>query len=85
MNGEDIDIVERAQRGLSWGGASPGPLSPRFEEPLHRFHNMVADCMTADSLATGLTIPAGDAPEDANRQGNRPNPNPPAIERSRAR
>ena len=82
VNGEDIDIVERAQRGLSWGGAPPGPLSPRFEEPLHRFHNMVADCMTADSLATGLTIPAGDAPEDANRQGNPPNPNPPAIERS---
>ena len=83
VNGEDIDIVERAQRGLSRGGVPPGPLSPRFEEPLHRFHNMVADCMTADSLATGLRVPAGDAPGDAERYGSRPNPNPPAIERSR--
>ena len=82
VNGEDIDIVERAQRGLTHGGAPPGPLSVRFEEPLHRFHNMVADCMTADSLAD-LAIPVGDAPGDPERYGSRPNPNPPAIEHRR--
>lgn len=26
----------------------PGPLAPRFVEPLHRFHNTVADAMTAE-------------------------------------
>ena len=83
INNEDIDICERAQRGLSLGAAPPGPLSPRFEEPLHRFQNMVADCMTADSLATGLTIPPGDGPGDAERYGCGPNPSPPAIEASR--
>ena len=82
INDEDIDICERAQRGLALGAAPPGPLSPRFEEPLHRFQNMVADCMTADSLADGLTIPAGDGPTDGARYGCGPNPALPAIERS---
>ena len=80
VNNEDIDICERSQRGLARGAAPPGPLSPRFEEPLHRFHNMVADCLTADSLATGLAIPPGDGPEDAARHGCGPNPAPPAID-----
>ncbi len=43
VNNEDIDIVERGQRGLASGGFTPGRLSPRFEEPLHRFYNMLAD------------------------------------------
>ena len=59
VNGEDIDIVERGQRGLERGGVPAGPLSPRFEEPLHRFHNMLADAMTLASMAD-LRIPAGD-------------------------
>ena len=80
VNSEDIDICERAQRGLALGGVPPGPLSPRFEEPLHRFHNMVADCMTSDSLAAGLTVPPGDGPEDFDRYGCGRNPAPPAIE-----
>ena len=80
VNSEDIDICERAQRGLTLGAAPPGPLSPRFEEPLHRFHNMVADCLTADSLADGLTVPAGDGPGDNERYGCGQNPAPPAIE-----
>ena len=58
VNSEDIDIVERGQRGLTFGSIPPGPLAPRFEEPLHRFHNMLADCMTAGSLADGLTMEA---------------------------
>ncbi len=76
INNEDIDICERSHRGLALGGAPPGPLSPRFEEPLHRFQNMVADCMTADSLADGLRIPPGDGA----RFGCAPNPAPPAID-----
>ena len=80
INSEDIDICQRGQRGLALGGAPPGPLSPRFEEPLHRFHNMVADCLTADSLATGLNIPSGDGPDDFERYGCGRNPAPPAIE-----
>ncbi len=81
INDEDIDICERAQRGLALGAAPAGPLSPRFEEPLHRFHNMVADCVTADSLGTGLTVPGGDSPGDNERYGCERNPAPPAIER----
>ena len=80
VNNEDVDICERAQRGLALGAAPPGPLSPRFEEPLHRFHNMVADCLTADSLADGLDIPPGDGPGDAERYGGGRNPSPPAVE-----
>ena len=80
VNDEDIDIVQRGQRGLTRGAVPPGPLAPRFEEPLHRFHNMLADCMTADSLATGLTIPAGDKPGNDVQLGSGTNPTPPAIE-----
>ena len=80
VNNEDIDICQRSQRGLARGGVPPGPLSPRFEEPLHRFHNMVADCMCAGSLADGLTIPRGDGPDDFERYGCGPNPAPPAID-----
>ena len=66
--------------GWLWGGGPPGPLSPRFEEPLHRFHNMVADCLTADLLADGLRVPAGDGPGDLERYGCGLNPSPPAVE-----
>ena len=83
VNNEDIDICERSHRGLARGGAPPGPLSPRFEEPLHRFQNMVADCMTADSLAGGLRIPPGDGPDDGARYGCKPNPALPAIDARR--
>ena len=83
INNEDIDICERAQRGLALGGAPPGPLSPRFEEPLHRFQNMVADCMIAGSLADGLRIPPGDGPDDGARYGCGPNPALPAIDARR--
>ena len=83
INDEDIDICERSQRGLALGGAPPGPLSPRFEEPLHRFHNMVADAMTADSPADGMRIPPGDGPDDAARYGCGPNPALPAVDARR--
>ncbi len=83
INNEDIDICERSQRGLALGAAPPGPLSPRFEEPLHRFQNMVADCLTADSLDGGLTIPPGDGPDDFERYGCGRNPALPAIDARR--
>lgn len=80
VNREDIDIVQRSQRGLAGGDLPPGPLAPRFEEPLHRFHNMLADCITLDSLAD-ITIPPGDDPTSADdRWGAGANPNPPSID-----
>lgn len=81
VNNEDIDICQRSQRGLTRGRIPAGPLAPRFEEPLHRFHNMLADCMTADSLA-GLTVPAGDDGSEASRLGTGHNPTPPTIEKT---
>lgn len=83
VNGEDIDIVERSQRGLATatGSAPPGPLVPRFEEPLHRFHSMLADHFTSGDLAT-LDIPGGDEAGADEATGGRPNPHPPAIDRT---
>ncbi len=78
VNSEDIDIVTRGQRGLARGGVTPGPLAPRFEEPLHRFHNMLADHMTGQTL----TVPVGDRPGvEADEWGAGTNPTPPAIDR----
>lgn len=59
VNAEDIDIVERGQRGLTNGAVPAGPLSPRFEEPLHRFHNMLAETM----LGRLRNVPEGDVTE----------------------
>ena len=71
VNGEDIDIVERGQRGLASGGFTPGRLSPRFEEPVHRFHNMVADRFV------GLDrIPDGDDSDADPMYGTGANPLP---------
>ena len=79
VNDEDIDICERVQRGVSRAGAPPGPMAPRFEEPLNRFHNMTADLMTLESAAD-LVVPSGDRPGDLDLYGTRPNPMPPPIE-----
>lgn len=80
INTEDIDIVERGQRGLTHGAIPPGPLAPRFEEPLHRFQNILRECFVRDSLVD-IPIPAGDRPEsDDDRLGSGRNPNPPAVE-----
>ena len=80
VNAEDIDIVERGQRGLARGAVAAGPLAPRFEEPIHRFHNMLADCITRDGLAA-LAVPAGDDPSSVtDRRGTGPNPRPAAID-----
>lgn len=71
VNGEDIDICERAQRGIGRGGFDVGRLSPRFEEPLHRFHNMLADRMTGVSR-----VPDGDPDDAVARYGTGTNPLP---------
>jgi choline monooxygenase len=79
VNNEDIDIVERSQRGLERGAVPPGPLVPRFEEPLHRFHRMLSELCTRDSSAD-ITIPPGDGPDTDVALGGRPNPTPAAID-----
>jgi phenylpropionate dioxygenase-like ring-hydroxylating dioxygenase large terminal subunit len=43
VNDQDIEICQKAQRGIERGRFNGGRLSPRFEEPLHRFYNMLAD------------------------------------------
>jgi choline monooxygenase len=45
VNREDIEIVERVQEGLDSTPFPGGRLCYRFEEPLHRFQNIVIDHM----------------------------------------
>ena len=45
VNREDIEIVERVQEGLDSTPFPGGRLCYRFEEPLHRFQNMLIDHM----------------------------------------
>ena len=80
VNGEDIAIVQRSQRGLTTGAVPPGPLVARFEEPLHRFHNMLADHFTSAAPAD-IAVPPGDPPGADEALGGRPNPRPPAVDR----
>ena len=80
MNAEDIDIVERGQRGLTRGGVPAGPLAPRFEEPLHRFHSMLANAMTMENPADWPVPDGDDLSEDA-RLGTGENPTPALIDR----
>jgi choline monooxygenase len=55
VNREDIAIVERVQHGLDTTPFPGGRLCYRFEEPLHRFQNMVIDHMIGHPR-----IPPGD-------------------------
>ncbi|MBA2741823.1 MAG: aromatic ring-hydroxylating dioxygenase subunit alpha [Actinobacteria bacterium] len=56
VNREDIAIVERVQQGVIDPAYTGGRMCYRFEEPVHRFQNMVIDRML------GLRrVPAGDA------------------------
>ena len=45
VNREDIGIVEKVQRGLETPEYPGGRMCYKFEEPVHRFQNMVADAM----------------------------------------
>jgi len=60
VNREDVDIVERVQRGVSNPAYLGGRMCYRFEEPLHRFQNMIVDRMVGIRR-----IPEGDAVEQA--------------------
>ncbi|MGF1471447.1 MAG: aromatic ring-hydroxylating dioxygenase subunit alpha [Rubrobacteraceae bacterium] len=55
VNLQDIEIVERVQEGLSNPAYRGGRMCYRFEEPLHRFQNMVIDKMVGVER-----IPPGD-------------------------
>ncbi len=58
VNAEDIEIVERVQTGISTTAYTGGRMCYRFEEPLHRFQNMVVDRMVGIDR-----IPEGDSEE----------------------
>jgi choline monooxygenase len=60
VNREDIGIVERVQNGLDSTPFPGGRLCYRFEEPLHRFQNMIIDRMVGQRR-----IPPGDEVEAA--------------------
>jgi choline monooxygenase len=55
VNRQDIAIVERVQAGLADPAYRGGRLCYHFEEPLHRFQNMVIDKMVGIER-----VPAGD-------------------------
>jgi len=60
VNIEDVDIVENVQVGISTPEYEGGRMCYRFEEPVHRFQNMIIDRMV------GLDrIPEGDEVEQA--------------------
>ena len=58
VNREDIEIVERVQRGLGDLAYTGGRMCYRFEESVHRFQNMVIDRMLGIAR-----IPDGDRVE----------------------
>lgn len=60
VNLEDVHIVERVQQGVSTPEYDGGRMCYRFEEPVHRFQNMIIDKMVGVSR-----IPEGDKEEQA--------------------
>jgi choline monooxygenase len=58
VNLQDIEIVERVQDGISNPAYQGGRMCFRFEEPLHRFQNMVIDRMVGIDR-----VPEGDDAE----------------------
>ena len=59
INTQDIEICENVQLGTSAKPYEGGRFSFRFEEPVHRFQNMVVDKMISDD-ETRFRIPEGD-------------------------
>ena len=59
VNVQDVEIVEAVQRGLSNKIYRGGRMCYHFEEPVHRFQNMVIDRM----LNIRDHIPEGDSEE----------------------
>jgi phenylpropionate dioxygenase-like ring-hydroxylating dioxygenase large terminal subunit len=60
VNDQDIRLVENVQSGIQSQGYQGGRLCYHFEEPVHRFQNMVADHMIGE-----LRIPRGDTQHTA--------------------
>ena len=60
VNDKDVTLVEGVQAGLRSRAYSGGRLCYRFEEPVHRFQNMLIDLMTGESRN-----PPGDEREEA--------------------
>ena len=59
VNAQDIAAVERVQKGVQPRAYPGGRMCFQFEEPIHRFQNMMIDLMTALDR-----VPPGDAAED---------------------
>jgi phenylpropionate dioxygenase-like ring-hydroxylating dioxygenase large terminal subunit len=59
VNTEDVDIVERVQQGIATEAYTGGRMCFRFEEPLHRFQNMLIDRMVGIER-----VPDGDRDSD---------------------
>lgn len=55
VNRQDLEIVERVQQGIENPAYRGGRMCFRFEEPLHRFQNMVVDHMVGTRR-----VPEGD-------------------------
>ena len=60
VNVQDVEIVERVQDGLSTSAYEGGRMCFKFEEPLHRFQNMIID-----RLVGIYRIPPGDEQQQA--------------------
>lgn len=58
MNLQDVEIVERVQKGISNPAYRGGRMCYRFEEPLHRYQNMIIDKMVGMDR-----VPQGDGEE----------------------
>lgn len=59
VNRQDIQAVERVQKGLQSTAYPGGRMCYRFEEPVHRYQNMVIDLMIDNHR-----IPSGDPEEE---------------------
>lgn len=62
INREDVGIVESVQQGLSTSGYPGGRMCYKFEEPVHRFQNMVIDKMLGIDR-----VPPGDSECDPSK------------------
>ena len=60
VNLQDIGIVESVQKGLATGPYPGGRMCYEFEEPVHRFQNMVIDRMLGIDR-----VPLGDENRDS--------------------
>lgn len=60
VNDQDVGLVEGVQAGVAARSYRGGRLCFRFEEPIHRFQNMLIDMLTGSPK-----VPAGDPQEEA--------------------